>query len=47
VLVAYACEPSHSGGRDQEALGSKEAQGKKKFSRPYLEKPFTKIGMVE
>jgi hypothetical protein len=29
--------------RDQEDCSSKPAQ----FSRPYLEKPFTKIGLVE
>jgi hypothetical protein len=31
--VAYACNPSYSGGRDQEHLG---LMGKQ-FSRPYLE----------
>jgi hypothetical protein len=28
VPVAPACNPSYSGGRDQEDLGSKPAQGK-------------------
>jgi hypothetical protein len=27
VLVAHACNPSYSGGRDQENHGSKPAQG--------------------
>jgi hypothetical protein len=44
--MAHACNPSYSGGRDQEDLGSKPNLGKQ-FSRPYLEKPFTKIGLVE
>jgi hypothetical protein len=36
--------PSYSGGRDQEVHGSKPAN----YSvRPYLKKPFTKIGLVE
>jgi hypothetical protein len=35
--VAHACNPSYSGGRDQEDHSSKPALGKQ-FSRPYLEK---------
>jgi hypothetical protein len=38
VPVAHTCDPSYSGGRDQEDLSVK---------RPYLEKPFMKIGLVE
>jgi hypothetical protein len=45
--VAHTCNPSYSGGRNQEDCGSKAAWTKKKFARPYLEKPFTKIGLVE
>jgi hypothetical protein len=37
--VAHACNPSHSGGRDQEDFGSKPAQANSS-ARPYLEKPF-------
>jgi hypothetical protein len=37
---------SYSGGRDQEDHGLKPAQANSS-SRPYLEKPFTKIGLVE
>jgi hypothetical protein len=46
VLVAHACNPSYSRGRDQEDRSSKPAQANK-FMRPYLEKPFTKIGLME
>jgi hypothetical protein len=46
VPVAHACNPSYSGGRDQEDHSSKPAQ-KNSSVRPYLEKPFTKIGLVE
>jgi hypothetical protein len=35
--VAHACNPSYSGGRNQEDRGSKPAQAKQ-FRRPYLEK---------
>jgi hypothetical protein len=35
VLVAHACNPSYSGGRDQEDLGSKPAQANS--SRDYVE----------
>jgi hypothetical protein len=39
-------KPSYSGGSDQEDCSWKPA-GANIFLRPYLEKPFTKIGMVE
>jgi hypothetical protein len=45
--VADACNPSYSGGRDQEDHGLKPARAKKKFAKPYLEKPFTKIELVK
>jgi hypothetical protein len=45
VQVAHNYNPSNSGGRDQEDHSSKPAQASSK--RPYLEKPFTKIGLVE
>jgi hypothetical protein len=44
--LAHACNPSYSGGRDQEDHGSKPA-GANSSTRPYLEKPTTKIGLVE
>jgi hypothetical protein len=44
--VAHACNPSYSGGRDQKDLGLKPAWANSS-ARPYLEKPFTKIGLVE
>jgi hypothetical protein len=44
--VAHAYNPSYSEGRDQEDHGSKPAQ-ENSFVRPYLEKPFTKIRLVE
>jgi hypothetical protein len=37
VLVAHTCNPSHSGGRDQEDHGSKPAQ-RNSSSDPILEK---------
>jgi hypothetical protein len=37
ALLAHACNPSYSGGRDQEDHGSKPAPGKW-FVRAYLEK---------
>jgi hypothetical protein len=40
VPVTHACNPSYSGGRDQEDLGSKPAQGKQ-FVRPYVGKKKT------
>jgi hypothetical protein len=43
VPVAHACNPSYSGGRDQEDHGLKPAPGKL-YPRLYLEKPFTKKG---
>jgi hypothetical protein len=46
VLVAHNCNHSYSGGRDQEDNGSKPAWANSS-TRSYLEKPFTKIGMVE
>jgi hypothetical protein len=39
-------DPQHSGGRDQEHNGSKPIQANSS-KRPYLKKPFTKIGLVE
>jgi hypothetical protein len=45
-LVAHACNPSYSGGRDQEDQGSKPARANSS-ARPCLEKPFTKTGLVE
>jgi hypothetical protein len=44
--VPHACNPSHSGGRGQENRGSKPARANS-YRRPYLEKPFPKIGLVE
>jgi hypothetical protein len=44
--VAHTCNPSYSGGRDQEGHGSKPA-GANSSLTPYLEKPFTKKGVVE
>jgi hypothetical protein len=46
VLVSHTCYPSYSGGRDQEDCSSKPAWANN-FMRPYLKKPFTKIGLVE
>jgi hypothetical protein len=46
MLVAHTCNPSYSGGRDQEDRGSKPAQANSS-KRPYLEKLFTKIELVE
>jgi hypothetical protein len=45
VLVAQACNPSYSGGRDQENQGSKTAQANSS-TRPYLEKTLHKKGLV-
>jgi hypothetical protein len=39
------CNPSYSGGRDQEDGGSKPARANSTASS-YLKKPFTKIGLV-
>jgi hypothetical protein len=44
--VAHACNPSYSGSRDQEDSGSKPAWAHNSV-RPYLKKPFTKIGLIE
>jgi hypothetical protein len=46
VSVSHACNPSYSEGSDQEDCSWKSA-GANRFSRSYLEKPFTKIGLVE
>jgi hypothetical protein len=43
--VAHAYNPSYSEGRDQDC-GSKPALANSSV-RPYLEKSFTKIGLVE
>jgi hypothetical protein len=43
--VAHACNPSYSGGRDQEDCSSKPAQTN--TSRDPIEKPFIKIGLVK
>jgi hypothetical protein len=44
--MAHACNSSYSGGRDQENHGSKPVLANSSV-RPYLEKPFRKIGLVE
>jgi hypothetical protein len=41
-----ACNPNYSGGRDQEDHSSK-LDWETSSERPYLEKPFTKIELVE
>jgi hypothetical protein len=41
VLVAHACNPSYSGGRNQKASLSKQ------FSRHYLKNPITKIVLLQ
>jgi hypothetical protein len=46
VPVAHAYNPSYLEGRDQEDLGSKPAWANSS-RKPYLKKPFTKIGLVE
>jgi hypothetical protein len=43
VPVAHTCNPSYSGGRDQEDCSLKPAPANSS-TRPYLEKLFTKIG---
>jgi hypothetical protein len=43
ALVAHVCNPSYSGGRDQEDRSSKPARANNS-ARPYLEKSFTKKG---
>jgi hypothetical protein len=44
--VAHTCNPSYSGSRNQEDHSSKPAWANSS-ARAYLEKPFTKIGLVE
>jgi hypothetical protein len=44
--VAPACNPSYSGGRDQEDRDLKPAQANSSQD-PISKKPFTKIGLVE
>jgi hypothetical protein len=46
VPVAHVCNPNYSGGRDLEESSSMPPQANSSM-RPYLEKPFTKIGLVE
>jgi hypothetical protein len=43
--VAHTCNPSYSGGRDQEDHSLKLIPGKQ-FMRPYLEKNPSKKGLV-
>jgi hypothetical protein len=45
--VAHTCNPSYSGGRDQENLAGLKPARANSSVRPYLEKPFTKIELVE
>jgi hypothetical protein len=44
VLVAHTCNPSYSGGRDQEDHSSKPAIGSQD---PIFKKPFHKKGLVK
>jgi hypothetical protein len=44
--VVHTCNPSYSGGKDQEDHGSKPVRAKKVYN-PLSQKPFTKIEMVE
>jgi hypothetical protein len=46
ALVPHTCNLHYSGGGDQKDCGSKPAQANISV-RPYLEKHFTKIGLVE
>jgi hypothetical protein len=46
ALVAHTCDPSYSGGRNQEDRGSKPAWANSS-ARPYLKKSFTQIGLME
>jgi hypothetical protein len=46
VLVAHACNPNYSGGRDQEDCGLKPARANSSKD-PISKKPFIKIGLVE
>jgi hypothetical protein len=45
VLVAHACNPTYSGGRDQEDCDSKPAQAK--VRETLSQKSFHKKGLVE
>jgi hypothetical protein len=45
-LVAHTCNPTYSGGRNQEDCGLKPAQANSSQD-PILKKPFTKKGVVE
>jgi hypothetical protein len=44
VLVAHSCNPSYSGGNDQEDFGSKLPQANRD---PISKKPITKKGLVK
>jgi hypothetical protein len=44
--VAHTCNPSYSGGRDQDDCRFEASPGKQ-FMRPYLEKTFSKKELVE
>jgi hypothetical protein len=46
VPVAHTCNHNYSEGRDQEDRSLKPDQANSSV-RPYLKKPFTKIGLVE
>jgi hypothetical protein len=46
ALVGHVYNPSYSGGKDQKFRGSKPAWANSS-ARPYLEKPFAKIGLVQ
>jgi hypothetical protein len=46
VPVAHVCNPSYSGGRNQEDHDSKPGWATSS-ARPYLKKHFTKIGLAE
>jgi hypothetical protein len=44
--MVHTCKPSYSGSRDQEDHGSKPSWANSSVT-PCLEKPFTKIGLVQ
>jgi hypothetical protein len=46
MLVAHICNPTYSRGKNQEDSSSKPARANSS-KKLYLEKPFTKIGLVE
>jgi hypothetical protein len=46
ALVAHACNPSYSGGREQKNPGLKPARANSS-TRPYLDKTLCKKGLVE